>query len=96
MAKRGTPPRGLVAQRFERDGVAYVAFEWDAERDWSELTSSEREVARLLVGGASNAAIAKARGVSVRTVANQVAAILKKLGAESRFDLMARRPGAER
>ena len=37
--------------------------------------------------GLSNAAIAKERGASVRTIANQVAAIMKKLAATSRVEI---------
>jgi DNA-binding NarL/FixJ family response regulator len=44
------------------------------------LTAAEREVCRLLLAGASNAEIARQRGTAPRTVANQVAAILRKLG----------------
>jgi DNA-binding NarL/FixJ family response regulator len=44
-------------------------------------------VCQLLLSGASNAEIARLRRTSVRTVANQVAAILKKLGAGSRTEL---------
>jgi DNA-binding NarL/FixJ family response regulator len=54
------------------------------------LTPAEREVVSLLITGASNAQIAKARRVSVRTVANQVASVLKKLKASSRTALIAR------
>lgn len=54
------------------------------------LTAAEREVVALILDGKSNAAIAKARGVAVRTVANQVASILRKLDVESRSALIAR------
>jgi DNA-binding NarL/FixJ family response regulator len=40
-----------------------------------------------LIAGASHRAIAHARGTSVRTVANQVASILRKLNVGSRVDL---------
>lgn len=52
-----------------------------------ELTDTEREVAMLVLDGASNAEIAEARAVSVRTVANQLRSIFKKLGVCSRWDL---------
>ena len=48
------------------------------------LTPAELEVARALARGASNATIARERGTSVHTVANQVASILRKLGVASR------------
>lgn len=56
----------------------------------ASLTPAEREVVSLLLTGASNAAIAKARRVSVRTIANQVASVLKKLKVDSRTELIAR------
>lgn len=54
------------------------------------LTAAECDVVALILDGKSNAAIAKARGVAVRTVANQVASILRKLEVESRSALIAR------
>src|SRR5262245_13517945 len=51
------------------------------------LSAAEKGVCRLLLTGASNAEIARQRRTSVRTVANQVAAILKKLNAGSRSEL---------
>ena len=42
-----------------------------------------------LVSGASNREIATRRQVSERTVANQVASILRKVGVSSRFELIA-------
>lgn len=60
------------------------------EQALAGLTSAERAVALLLVEGASNVAIAEARGASPRTVANQVAAVFRKLGVGSRASLIAR------
>lgn len=51
------------------------------------LTPAERDVARRAARGESNEAIARARGSSVRTVANQMAAILRKVGARGRSEL---------
>lgn len=53
------------------------------------LTSAEAAVLRHVLGGLSNRDIAKRRNTSVRTVANQVAAILRKLGFRSRYELVA-------
>jgi DNA-binding CsgD family transcriptional regulator len=55
----------------------------------SKLTATEREVVAEIMQGKSNATIARARGVAVRTIANQVASILKKLGVGSRAALIA-------
>ena len=54
------------------------------------LTRAELEVARSIVQGESNAAIAHSRGTSVRTVANQVASILQRLGVASRAQVAAK------
>jgi DNA-binding CsgD family transcriptional regulator len=55
---------------------------------WS-LTPAEREVAAAAVAGQSNEMIAAARGAAVRTVANQLASIYRKLGINSRAELAA-------
>lgn len=54
------------------------------------LTAAERQILELLDQGLSNQAIARIRQRSVRTIANQVAALLKKTGASSRRALAAR------
>ena len=48
------------------------------------LTAREREIAGLVSGGLSNAAIARRLTVSERTVENHVSLILHKLGCSSR------------
>jgi DNA-binding CsgD family transcriptional regulator len=53
------------------------------------LTAAEREVGRALLDGHTNAQIAVARGTTVRTVANQVAAIFRKTGVRSRAEFVA-------
>ncbi|MCA9590940.1 MAG: hypothetical protein KC657_36835 [Myxococcales bacterium] len=53
----------------------------------SMLTPAEREVASLVAVGLSDAEIATRRGVSVRTVSNQVARALSKTGAANRVAL---------
>lgn len=56
----------------------------------SVLSESERAVARALIAGNSNAEIAKARGTSVKTIANQLYAMYRKLGVNNREDLVMR------
>ncbi len=52
------------------------------------LTDREREVARLIAGGATNAEIARALHIGLETVKSHTRAILLKLGARSRHDVM--------
>ena len=60
------------------------------ERQLERTSEAEREVALLLVRGATNAEVAAARGTSERTVANQVQSLFRKLGVASRAELAAR------
>ena len=55
----------------------------------AKLSPAERHVATLAARGLSNAAIAHQRGKSDRTIANQMASILHKLGVGSRYELTA-------
>jgi DNA-binding NarL/FixJ family response regulator len=52
------------------------------------LTATEREVLHAVRAGLSNAQIGQARGRSPRTIANQVASILRKTGAAGRRALV--------
>jgi DNA-binding NarL/FixJ family response regulator len=83
-------PNALVVNQFEIDGDEYAVFQWSANDPSPQLTPAERAVLTKVVEGASNAEIAQSRRSSVRTVANQVASLLRKLGAGSRFDLIRR------
>lgn len=94
-AVRRHPPCGLRVDKFEIGDEELALFEWDIgdagmDQLLAALTQAERSVLDLVATGASNADIARVRGSSVRTVANQVACLLKKLGAGSRFELVRR------
>lgn len=52
------------------------------------LSQSEQEVARALIVGYSNAEIARSRGTSTKTVANQLYAMYRKLGVGTREELV--------
>jgi DNA-binding CsgD family transcriptional regulator len=84
-------PSGLRAARFQVAGEEVVVLSFAvAPRVLPEsLSRAEREVALEMIAGQTNRQIAAARGTSVRTVANQVNAILRKTGASSRAELIA-------
>lgn len=86
---------GSRLTRFNLGGVEYAVLSEEARpaADLSSLTAAEREVMGLVADGLSNADIAKRRGTSARTVANQLAAMFKKLGVGSRSELVARYRG---
>jgi DNA-binding NarL/FixJ family response regulator len=67
-----------------------------AEDHLAVLTPAERQVALDAAAGLSNAAIAKKRRRAVRTVANQLAAVYRKLDVVSRAELAAVMAGAIR
>ncbi len=64
------------------------------ERAGHELTVTERRVADLIAGGATNRDAAAALFVSVRTIETHVASIYRKLGVRTRAEL-ARRMAAQ-
>lgn len=86
------PPPGLRAFAYG-DRVLFV-YPLDAPAMPAGLTGAEQAVAAQIVDGTSNQAIAEQRGTSVRTVANQVAQIFRKLGVQSRAELVALLHGA--
>ncbi len=77
------------------DGEELVVFSWSSEpaAPPPDLSTAEADVLARLARGQSNAEIAKARKTSARTVANQVASLLRKTGAASRFELIRRYAG---
>lgn len=91
-ASHPTPPAGLRGLTFvDVDGREYAALFFERPIRWmKKLSPAEREVASFLLDGKANADIARARGVAVRTVANQVASLYRKLGIRSRGELLAR------
>ena len=84
-------PKNLRVE-YSGDGqtVAILSFDVDDGDKTTELTSAEREVALLALAGKSNNEIAEARHCSVRTVANQLQSVFRKLGIRSRAELAAK------
>jgi DNA-binding CsgD family transcriptional regulator len=56
----------------------------------ADLSAAERDVLRWLLQGETNAQVAARRQTAVRTAANQVASIFRKIGVTSRAELAAR------
>jgi DNA-binding NarL/FixJ family response regulator len=88
--RRRLENEGLRLLRFGRGSDEYLVLSVPIPVTGS-LTAAEHDVFERILAGCSNAEIAHARGTSVRTVAVQVAAILRKSGAQSRSDLAAKR-----
>lgn len=80
--------RDLRSSTFRVGGQRMLVLSYAADLpEPSNLTRGEAEVARLAAAGRTNAEIAEARGSAPRTVANQMASILAKLGISSRREL---------
>ena len=87
-------PPGLEIEIVEIDGETLLVLHCEAAESCGAqpiLSSAEAEVLRALASGLTNAQIARARGTSPRTVANQVQSLLRKFGMQSRHQLGANR-----
>jgi len=87
------PPRGLTGRILKVGKDQYAILQWpiSSECESKVLSPAETEVMTLAQQGLSNAAIARARNTSARTVANQLASVFRKLGIRSRLELFALR-----
>lgn len=88
---RFTPPPGTSAKMVSLDGddvAVLVVPVHDPKPNPGALSEAEREVANLVLDGKTNEEIADARRTSVRTVANQLQSIYRKLGIGSRVELV--------
>ena len=84
-------PAGSSAERFHVGRHEFIVFDVPLETgDTGRLTPAERAIVELLRTGASSSQIARARGTSPRTVANQLASMYRKMGVASRQELLAR------
>ena len=84
-------PAGLSETRFraDEDETGVLTFPLSGSALPECLSPAERDVARGVIAGKSNAEIAAGRGTSARTVANQMASLFKKLGVGSRREIAA-------
>jgi DNA-binding CsgD family transcriptional regulator len=69
--------------------LAVVSIPQPDPQRFGQLTPAEVEVVRLVLDGLTNSEIAERRGVSDRTVANQLASVYRKLNVNSRAELVA-------
>lgn len=86
-------PDGTRAHELEVGGETLLVLSYpidEPDLPAQTLSPSEAEVALLAIRGLSNAQIAAHRGTSVRTVANQMASVLRKLELASRRELASR------
>lgn len=92
------PPPGLEAYTFDVAGDEYalLAFELPEINVPPGLSPAEREVVLAVATGQSNAEIARARGTSANTVANQLRSIYGKLKVGNRMELIRSCVPAER
>ena len=70
--------------------LALLSFPIGEARIPNALTVAEQEVALQVYAGATNKQIAEARGVSPKTIGNQLESIYRKLGVSSRAELVLR------
>jgi DNA-binding CsgD family transcriptional regulator len=89
---------GVRSRRFRFCGDEHWVLSFSLEPPIARLTGAETVIAEAILVGASNSEIARERGRSINTVANQIAALFKKVGVRSRQELvvaLARCPSAE-
>jgi DNA-binding CsgD family transcriptional regulator len=84
-------PEELLVNRFSvgEQQYALLSYRTPPPRFAFGLTESEWVVALFLLAGHSSASIATTRGVSARTIANQINRIFHKFGVRSRRELLA-------
>jgi DNA-binding CsgD family transcriptional regulator len=90
-ARPRQPPADVAALESDDGSVVVLSFAIE-KGPGTGLSPAESEVAAHLLKGRTNAQIAKIRGASERTVANQVANVFRKLGVSSRLELVALAP----
>jgi DNA-binding NarL/FixJ family response regulator len=85
-----TPTVSFYEARIAGLQLAIIPLESDLSDAESRLTKAQREVLELALQGLSDRAIARARGTSARTVANQLRAVFRALGVSNRLELAAK------
>jgi DNA-binding NarL/FixJ family response regulator len=84
-APRGKAPQGFIAPVYQNEVRALVVSAWRPDLELPKsLSSAEQVVLRLLLEGRGHHDIARLRGTSTRTVANQLSTVFRKLGVSGR------------
>jgi DNA-binding NarL/FixJ family response regulator len=89
LAARGLPLEAARLEELNADARWTISVEVPGGSFRARLSHAEWEVARLAIEGQAHVEIARARGTSVRTIANQLAAVFEKLGTFGRAELRA-------
>lgn len=90
LAARGVAlPEARLEETLE-DGSWVISVETPGRSYATKLSPGEWEVARATIEGKTHAEIARARGTSRRTIANQLASVFSKLRAFGRSELRAK------
>ncbi len=86
------PPPALDAYEFELGGDEYALFEFPIPEPVlpEGLTPAEQAVVRGVLAGLTNAQIARTRGTSLNTVANQLRNVFVKARVHGRTELVRR------
>jgi DNA-binding CsgD family transcriptional regulator len=81
---------------FEVDGEAHVVVGYALKRPraFAKLTAAELDVVEAVIEGLSTRELSRRRGVSERTVQNQLARVYAKLRVASKHELLALVGGA--
>ena len=91
MAGRRKTDPPLRVRRFELAGTKLALISFSREiLIPASLTKAERQIVDQLLRGCSDREIARQRGTSHHTVANQLRSLFRKLGVSSRAELVAR------
>lgn len=80
-------PEQAQAELLSED-LALLWFPVPTPQSPAALTEAEQDIALQVYAGRTNDDIARARGVSARTVGNQLEGIYRKLGVASRVELV--------
>jgi DNA-binding NarL/FixJ family response regulator len=81
-------PEELEAVAFQLGGDEFLLLTFPCQRsDFSGLTPAEQEIASQLLSGRSYRQVARQRGSTYGTVANQIRSIFRKLQVHSRSEL---------